>query len=153
MQNEYNEALSEVFCDVLMNYAFMFGDVCPKDDLPLDGDSYINATISFNGSQSGILGISTSSDLCTQLVENVLGLDTEGDSISEAHDALKELINIVCGQFLTKIYGDVCVFDLSPPSILEVSNEEWKSLVENEDTVCIMIDDVPAIAYAFPKSA
>ena len=154
MQNEYKEELSEVFCDVLMNYAFMFGDSCPKNELPLNGDNHIHATISFGGDQAGILGISTSSNLCLQLAANVLGIDIEEEnSMSEAYDALKELINIVCGQFLTKVYGDTGIFDLSPPNIIEISGVEWKSLIEDEETIGIIIDDIPAIAYAFPKSA
>ena len=154
MRNEHKEELSEVFCDVLMNYAFMFGDVCPKDELASDGDSYIHSTISFSGDQAGILGISTSPDLCLQLAANVLGIDIEEEnSMSEAYDALKELINIVCGQFLTKVYGDTGTFDLSPPNIIEISGVEWKSLIEDEETIGIIIDDIPAIVYALSKSA
>ena len=83
----------------------------------------------------------------------LLGLDEEEkDIVVEPTDALAELINIVCGQFLTKVYGDTPVFDLSLPSISKIDEEEWKDLIENKQTISIMIDDVPAIAYAFPKS-
>ena len=153
MQNEHSETLSDVLCDVLINYAFMFGDVCPKDELPLNGNSYVHVTVSFNGDRSGILGMSASSDFCTQLAINVLGVEVEDEDFTvEPIDALAELLNIVCGQFLTTVYGDAPVFDLSPPSILEIGEGEWRDLIENKQSVSIMIDDMPAIVYASPKS-
>ena len=153
MQNEYAVILSEVFCNILMNYAFMFGDECAKDEFPANGDNYMHATVSFSGDRSGSLGISTSPDLCVQLAANILGLDPDdGDSIEDASDALKELLNIACGQFLTATFGDVPIFELSPPSVSEIDETEWKTLLENEETIGIMVDDVPAIVYAFFKS-
>ncbi len=153
MQNEYAVILSEVFCDVLMNYAFMFGDECSKDEFPMNGDNYVHATLSFTGNRSGSLGVSTCSDLGVELAANVLGLDPDDeDSIDDASDALEELLNIVCGQFLTATFGETPIFELSPPSVSEIDEAEWKSLIENEETIGIMIDDVPAIVYAFFKS-
>ena len=153
MQNDYAVILSEVFCDILMNYAFMFGDECPKEEFPVDGDSHVHVTVSFSGDRSGLLGISTSPDLCVQLAANVLGLDPDdADSIDDASDALEELLNIVCGHFLTATFGDVPVFELSPPSVSEIGEAEWRSLIENEETIGIMIDDIPAIVYAFFRS-
>ena len=37
--------------------------------------------------------------------------------------ALKELINIVCGQFLKSTFGEELAFDLPPPSISEIGKE------------------------------
>ena len=148
MQSEYEATLTEVFCDVLMKYAFMFGDISTKEEFPVDGTNYLHATIDFTGYRSGTLGISTSSDLCVQLAANVLGVDPDDEnSINDAADALEELINIVCGQFLTTVFGEELIFDLSPPSVLQIGKAGWKRLLESEKSIGFMLDDIPAVIY------
>ena len=103
MESRYGEILSQVFCDVIMRYAFMFGDVAPKDELPVDGGHYLCAKVDFSGYRSGTLGISTTVDLCIQLAVNVLGMELDSnDSEDYAPDTLRELVNIMCGRFLTE---------------------------------------------------
>ena len=153
MQSEYDTILSEVFCDVLINYAFMFGDPAPKDELLTSGTGYLRTTVSFKGHQSGIIGVSTPTDLGVQLAANVLGLESdEDDSIENALDAIKELLNIVCGQFLTSAFGDEPVFDLLPPASLKIDKAEWDELLKSEETMGFVVEDEPAILYVSIES-
>ncbi len=153
MQSEYDTILSEVFCDVLINYGFMFGDPAPKDELLTSDTDYLRTTVSFAGHRTGVIGISTPADLGAQLAANVLGLEPDDDdSIESALDAVKELVNIVCGQFLTSAFGDEPIFDLLPPVSLEIDKAEWDKLLESEETMGFMVEDEPAILYVSIES-
>ncbi len=150
MKSEYETILTEVFCDVLMKYAFMFGDALPKDEFPPGDGDYMQAAITFSGHRSGALEISAPVDACVELAANVLGKDLDDDdSMDDAPDALKELINIVCGQFLTAAFGEGPVFDLLPPSISTMDETDWENLVDNEKTVGFMVEDAPAIVKIY----
>ena len=150
MSSEYKTILAEVFCDILMKYAFMFGDASPKDELPTNGSNYLRAAIDFSGYRSGTLEISTSTELCAELAANVLGIEPDDDnSVDNSSDALEEFINVVCGQFLTTAFGDAPVFDLSPPSVLEIGETEWKSILSNEEAIGFIIEDAPAIMNVY----
>ena len=149
MQNEYRTILTEVFCDTLLQYAFLFGDECPKDELSVDNADCLKITAGFSGERSGELGIVASTDLCAILTSNVLGEDPDGyEELDEnTSDALEELINVVCGQFLTAAFGEDLIIDMSPPIAARMDIAEWNSLVDDEKTISFMIEDVPALVY------
>ena len=55
---------------------------------------------------------------------NMLGTDEDSDDASEASiDALKEALNIFCGNLLTEMAGEEPVFDLGTPQVLESLSE------------------------------
>lgn len=149
MQNEYRAVVTDVFCDVLLNFAFLFGDEFPKDEIEVDEADYLKITVTFSGDRKGTLGIATTTDLCSVLTANVLGEDPDDYEILDENtsDALEELLNVVCGQFLTAAFGEEPVIDLSPPAASRISEAEWKNLVDNEETVSFMVEDVPALIY------
>ncbi len=149
MQNEYRTILTEVFCDTLLQFAFLFGDECPKDEFLVDGADHLKITVGFSGEHSGDLGIATSTDLCAILTSNVLGEDPDGyEELDEnTSDALEELINVVCGQFLTAAFGEDPIIDMSPPIAAKIDETEWKSLVDDEKTISFMTEDIPALLY------
>jgi CheY-specific phosphatase CheX len=152
MQSKYDIVLSEVFCDVLLKYGFMFGEPLPKDEISINDPVYLHTSVAFNGYRSGIQGISASADLTTQLASNVLGIDqSDVNSLEDSQDALKELNNIVCGQFLTSAFGENPLFDLSPPSVKQIDSKEWKKLIDNENTIALMVEDIPVIMYVSVK--
>jgi len=148
MLDEYKTVLSEVFCDVLMRYAFMFGEECEKESILLDNPDYLHVNVSFNGYKSGNIGILASPELCIEMAANVLGTDMEDDNCAnDAKDALAELANVVCGQFLSSAYGSEPIFNLSPPSVSEVSELEWQEIYENDNSLTFMVEDNPALIY------
>lgn len=150
MQNEYRTVLTEVFCDILLQYAFLFGDECPKDELSVDDADCLKITIDFSGERSGDIGIAASTDLCAILTSNVLGEDPDDyeDLDENTSDAMEELLNVVCGQFLTAAFGEEPVIDMLPPIAARINVAEWDSLVDDEKTIGFMIEDIPAIVYA-----
>ncbi len=149
MENEKREVFTRVLEEVLEQLAFMFGEAVEKDEMIVDGEKYLHVTMGFKGNKTGDVGIAIPSEMSVSLASNILGID-EGEEIAleKSVDALKELLNIVCGQLLTSAYGDEPVFDLTVPEVEEVGKENWEVFLERPDTVGMMVEDVPLIAHA-----
>jgi chemotaxis protein CheY-P-specific phosphatase CheC len=92
------------------------------------------ASISFVGPFSGRLVILASETILPDLVKNMLGLDAgEEVSLAQQHDALMELLSIVCGNVLPAVAGKKVMFNLDVPQIL--SPEEYDVLIKKQDPV------------------
>lgn len=148
METEYKAVLTDVFGDVLKEYAFMFGKVCPVDETHVKKADYLHSAVAFSGHRSGVLGVSVSTELAAELAANVLGIGTNcGDSTDFALDALEELTDIVCGHFLTSAFGEEPIFHLSPPSASKINESEWKSLIGKEEAIGFTVEGIPAVTY------
>ena len=85
-------------------------------------------------------------EMCPELAANVLGLDEDDEKVEEkARDALKELLNVSCGNILTELAGTEPVFDLSVPIVSDIGLDVWEDLKNNEDFVSLIVDDYPAL--------
>jgi len=112
--------LTPVFSDVLANLAFMFTDENRGDPSP--ATNWLETTISYHGPTSGTLKLQCPTEFGVLLAANLLGVDAEDDDAgSKAQDAVKEFMNIVCGQFVTTIHGTEQVFDLTIPQTRELT--------------------------------
>ena len=148
METERIELFENVFCDVFENLAFMFGELVEKTDLPTDNTDYVQARMTFSGAQSGKIILAVPAEMCPEIAANVLGLDPDDEQVHDlAEDALKELINILCGQLLTGIAGVKPVFDLSVPDIRNISSAEWTELLNTDGSLGFIVDDYPVVFY------
>jgi len=119
MQNQATETLTTIFSEVLADLAFMFTDAEPGD-MPL-GKRWLETTIGYSGPTTGVLRLRCTREFSIQLAANLLGLDPDDiDTKRSAQDAVKEFMNIVCGQFITAAYGTEEVFDLTIPQVVEL---------------------------------
>jgi chemotaxis protein CheY-P-specific phosphatase CheC len=83
----------------------------------------IAATMEYHGHSSGRLTLQLASRILDMLTENMLGEPPEGEDADEKRqDALKEVLNMICGNFLTQWAGENPVFELSPPSIVDINS-------------------------------
>ena len=146
MKTNEREALSSVFCTVLERLAFMFGEQAEKDEIPRSSAGYLAASISFIGPMRGTLSLTAPAAMCAQLAANILGLDeSSAEALEGGQDALKEVLNIVCGQLITSIAGDSPVFDLTVPQVSAVNPAGWNALLAEEQTAAFLVDDVPVV--------
>jgi CheY-specific phosphatase CheX len=107
--------LTNIFSEVLANLAFMFTDEGPT--VVSAGDVWIETTIGYRGAAEGTLKLLCTRDFAGLLAANLLGIDPEDESVeAKAHDAVKEFMNIVCGQLVTALHGTQKVFDISIPT-------------------------------------
>lgn len=119
MSDVIKEALYESAMTVFETSAFMDVFEWEEDSgLPMPD---IAATMKFAGHAEGEISLSLFSELLDTLAENMLGEPVEGPNAEkQRQDALKEALNMVCGNFLTSWMGDAPVFNLSPPEIIDI---------------------------------
>ena len=108
--------LAAVAADVLGDLAFMVSDEGPAEPPP--GTIWLRCEITYRGPTAGTLGCWCSRDFAIQLAANLLGIESdESDAQTGAEDAVREFMNVFCGQLVTSWYGTAAVFSLSIPTV------------------------------------
>jgi hypothetical protein len=108
--------LATIFSDVLADLAFLFTDEAPPPDTA--EDTWLETTIGYRGPVSGDLTFRCPQPFTHLLAANLLGADPQtGVAEEQAHDAVKEFMNIVCGQLVTALHGTDEVFTLTIPGV------------------------------------
>ena len=138
--------LVDVLCDVVEKMAFMFGNEASPEELPPAEEGYVKAHMTFSGPLNGRLTMVVAGEMCPELAANILGAEADDDrALEKSRDALKELLNITCGQILTTMAGEEPVFDLSVPQAEEIEAGEWKALADDPETAAVVADDFPVL--------
>lgn len=142
---QFEEELCSVFITVADTMAYMFAERATADELQAVGDA-VESMISFSGPQSGSMVLALPKEMCLELAASVLGVERDDTDIAEKGiDAVKEMLNVICGNVLTEIAGSKPVFDLSVPTSRELDAAAWKNLASQGATVAFMVDDYPAL--------
>ena len=103
----------------LEKLAFIFATPEDEDIEPEAGET-VDVAIRFNGPFSGNMLILYPEGDLDELAGNMLGLEDEDNIAGEQKlDALRETINIVCGNVLPEIGGKQAVFDIASPQIID----------------------------------
>ncbi len=133
--------ITEVFCTVLEELAFLFGDPIDKAEMPEPQGELVQARIAYHGEQSGELRLTLPRALCGVVAANVLGLEPDDpDAERRALDALGELLNVICGQTLTALAGEQAIFNLTPPQVQNLPADQWRSTLHDDLTLAFTID-------------
>jgi len=142
-----NDILIKVCCDVFESLSFMFGEAIDLDEVDSESETFINVSISYKGNRAGAVFFIVSDKTAKILAYNILGIDeNEEDLPSESYmDALKELLNIICGQFITAMFGDEPVFDLTVPETKIISLDEWQESIDSGNFLALNVDDEPIL--------
>ena len=118
MSNRFDDALSQVAEETMMSLAFLF---LLNDEETADvGDvEKVVASVDFSGPFAGALFVSAPTALLPELAANMLGFEEEaGEPGPEVqNDALKELLNVICGNLLPEIAGAEAVFKVHAPQV------------------------------------
>jgi hypothetical protein len=110
--------LAAIVTEVLGDLAFMVGDDAPAALPP--GAVWLQCEIQYEGPVGGTLCCWCTRDFAIQLAANLLGIEPdEGDAQVGAADAVRELLNVLCGQLVTAWYGQTAIFNLSIPTVRE----------------------------------
>jgi CheY-specific phosphatase CheX len=150
MSDPIKQRLHRVAEEILEKLAFMFS--FPEDDRDeTDYESALAASVSFTGPFSGALVMVVSDQILPELTGNMLGIDDdEGTSLEQRHDALKELINVICGNLLPAIAGKHSIFHVNAPTILP----EGTKITNDDKPVSVArlsIEDEPCDILLFVK--
>jgi CheY-specific phosphatase CheX len=118
MTEQIRRVMTEVAIKTFEKLAFMFAfsaDDDTADDIP---DS-VSASVRFSGPFSGCVTMRISKGVLPELASNMLGLDDEIDATPDQQfDALKETVNVVCGNLLPGIAGQEPVFTMAMPEVV-----------------------------------
>ena len=145
--NPYKEALDEIVCQVMEQTAFVFPEPADlSEGVSLDELEMLIASLSFSGEKDGEVSLAASVDFCIELSANLLGREMDETSSREEYsDAAKEMLNIITGQLLTRIFGEEAVFNLTAPRIRNVSGDELFSMIERNVYSFNMADEHPVL--------
>jgi CheY-specific phosphatase CheX len=142
---ETREIFMQVIADVLERFAFLFVEADEDKQILQFADDFLHASITFSGKQMGILTVSSPVTLCREMAANVLGISSEDASQGDAEDALKELVNIICGTLTPQLFGDREVFDLTEPRLYQIDRGKWRELVADRENIRLWIEDKPIL--------
>lgn len=138
------ESVQKAFAEVLQQLAFLFAEPIPALSDIDDPGEWRAVRMGFKGPFAGQVMLHLPATLQNEVAANFLGLDA-GDSGVAVHadDALRELLNVLCGHILTLWAGEEAVFDLSSPELIEtppLGGREGPSLAQAFD-----IEGSPAV--------
>jgi len=109
--------LSDVVVDTLEKLAFLFA-VPLEGPAPVDTRELATVRVRFSGPLCGGMQLSLSRPVLAELAGNMLGADDASAlSADEQHDALRELVNVICGNLLPLIGGNNAEFHIQTPFI------------------------------------
>jgi len=152
MDEQIKKRLHRVAEEILEKLAFMFS--FPEDEGgEINYDAVVAASVSFAGPFSGNLIMVVSEQILPELTGNMLGLDDKDETtLEQRHDALKELINVICGNLLPTIAGKHSIFNVNAPVILpggtNFSSDDGNKPVS---AVRLSIEDEPCNILLFVK--
>jgi chemotaxis protein CheY-P-specific phosphatase CheC len=146
MNADDNELMMKVFSSIFEDFAFMFVEEALDLENKSAGECF-RANIEFKSkSKKGYLEVVAPEEFCDETAENILGTDVKELPAGSGENALKELLNISCGYFLSEKFGIDEVFDLSIPVASPVSQEEWNLLFNNKQYKIFLVDESPVLA-------
>ena len=149
MDDSRRATIIAVFSDVMEQMAFMFAEAAEEEEAPSMGDTgLVQAVMGFEGPFHGTLELVVPRAICEELAANVLGLEPDDEMVTHApFDALKELLNITCGNLLTALAGETPVFDLTIPEVKQLEGNAWNALRTRPGAVYCLVDSYPVLLH------
>ena len=148
MADAHLESLESTFLEVVEKLTFMFGEQAGKDEIDPEGEPWVEARMHFTGGKTGSLAVIVPQSLQPEIAANILGLDAEGlDTRAVLDDALREMLNVVCGHVLMALCGEAADFQLETPTNLELDGEQLSALLADTNTSAYLLDDEPVLLH------
>jgi CheY-specific phosphatase CheX len=124
MQQQLESILTRVAEETLERLAFLFS--YPEDAATARAlESGVTARVAFTGPVAGALMIHVSEAVLPELTENMLGESDVAFTLDEQQDALRELLNVICGNLLPEIAGKKAIFNIMAPEILSAAPTDF----------------------------
>lgn len=137
-------ALAEALAESLMTMGFI--DAFPTEGAPGAPDDVVVIRVPFSGARRGALEVIASDALGLTLAANILGAPPEGpDARGRGRDALKELVNVTCGLFLSRL-PDPTKPAMGIPHVREASGARLEAAARRPDTAVLDAEGLPIAA-------
>ena len=119
MSRDLDDVLGRTAEEVFESLAFVLPAFEEEEPPPDDSDDLTTAGIDFSGPFEGRLQISASDALLPAVAANMLGLDFGEMPAREVQiDAFKEMVNVICGNLLSRLADADAVFDVRAAEIV-----------------------------------
>ena len=117
--SKQEQKITHQLIKIVSEVAYLFLDTLEEENRP-DCSQWdcIGIELKFKGYTQGKISVWTTKECAHYIALNMLGSDDDTSVFNEekALDALKEVVNIMCGNILTIIYGEDHIFELGLPS-------------------------------------
>lgn len=126
------EALQNTGARVLEDWAMMLVDPAEDTKIFQSEEPFYFGTVDFAGPKKGTVCIVVQDNFMDSLTKNLLGLEPAAQ-VTEAdkQDALKEMSNVLTGNFLTEAFGNTDVFDVVLPLVHKVGYDVVEKVLKN----------------------
>jgi len=125
MNEPTSDLLAETLGSTLEEAAFVF--VEPRSRPPPFPAKVLEARIGYAGPSSGELFLVADSSMAATLAANLLGEDEGEATASRGSDALGELLNMVVGALVMRLFGEGARCRLGVPRVREVRASEHQA--------------------------
>ena len=136
MHNDLETLLTEVAEDTLAAMAFLL----PSDEAAADAepsDAEVAVEIAFSGPFCGGMRLTVAESMLPLLAANILGSEDGAASQEEQLDALKETLNVICGNLLPRIASPQEVFHVASPQMATDDAAARADAAEPEASACV----------------
>jgi Chemotaxis phosphatase CheX len=143
--NTLHETATQTISRILGEAAFIFTDTLDPGAKPADASwDADGVSLRFFGSPGGQLRMWVGKGFACYAAANMLGLDADSDDARrKGMDALKELLNMIVGNFITAAYGDKPVFELGLPE--KISPDLMEKDFSNPDAIWLGAEGNPVL--------
>lgn len=127
----YPQTLSETVQRIFEQAAFVLTDFPDEDaDPEAAAAGSVAAKVQFSGPFSGEMCFLANRRLSVILAGNMLGIEEDDpEALNRSADALGEILNMICGNFLPLVAGTRAEFNISAP--VQIGREVFDDLVAN----------------------
>lgn len=148
MSEDNINKLAEAGIEVLERYAFLLGAPPEAKNKPalLPETSWL-VTVAFAGARAGAVGMIVPPSLARQAAANLYGGEPAQMDDERAQDAAKELLNIVCGNYLHQVEGNGPVFDFAAPECRAVTQAEAVRYAAGKPQAALEVEGHPLLWF------
>lgn len=136
---------------ILESATFLFTDKLAPEEIPdMEANwQQVGVRLEYHGPHSGELRMWINEPLSKIIAQNMLGLD-ESEECSEERemDAIKEVLNMILGNFLTEAFGTDDVFHLGIPRIM--AEKEIADSLSNPLRFWLNVEGQPLLVSIHP---
>ncbi len=116
-----------------------------------DVSGLLLASMRFQGILKGQIYVLVQEAFSEALCRNLLAKESEeAVSHDEKEDVLRELCNVILGNYLTEAYGDDTVFELTLPMVRAISGSDLERFFNNDLQLAVIADDQPLAVAVGP---
>jgi chemotaxis protein CheY-P-specific phosphatase CheC len=138
--------LMEALGHVLVSMVSMSPHITEVQNMPEMKSDALNVRVEYSGKYTGELGLIMEHPLASRIAAHILGLGDANDVLDDMiEDAVRELMNVVCGHFVTLMYGYTPVLKVSIPRVFRLGGTACNMLMTNPNVCTFTVDGAPML--------